>query len=189
MHEIEPFFNWRHLYTAETDEQSPFYGRKYDEFAYSQKIYNYFIHPQWDYFGSDNLYLKILFADYQYGFSIIELIGEWNDCIENDIMTLKREIIDVLISRGISKFILIAENVLNFHSSDDCYYEEWQEDIATDGGWIACLNMPEQTASAFVEPGLDRYINLVESSNWRTFTPLTLFRLVDDQMIKMLENG
>ncbi len=189
MHEIEPFFNWRHLYTAEADEYSPFYGREYDEFSYTQKIYNYYIHPQWDYFGSDNLYLKILYADYQYGFVIIELIGEWNDCIENDIMTLKREVIDVLISRGISKFILITENVLNFHSSDDCYYEEWLEDIEEAGGWIVSVNMPEQTAGAFVEAGLNRYVNLIESDRWRTFTPFSLFRQIDDQMIKLLERG
>ncbi len=187
MHEIEPFFNWRHLYTAEEDEHSPFYGKQYNEFAYTQKIYNYFIHPQWDYFGSDNLYLKILYTDYQYGFSIIELIGEWNDCIENDIMFLKREIIDVLMNKGISKFILISENVLNFHSSDDCYYEEWWEDIAEEGGWITCLNMPEQTAREFANSGLDRYVNLLENDNWRTFAPFNLFQLIDDQIIKVLD--
>ena len=186
MHEIEPFFNWRHLYQAEEDEQSPFYGKQYDEFAYSQKIYNYYIHPQWDYFGSDNLYLKILYADYQYGFAIIELIGEWNDCIENDIMTLKREVIDMLIAEGIRKFILIAENVLNFHSSDDCYYEEWSEDIADDGGWVVALNMPLQTATEFRDAGLDRYIKRVENDNWRTFKPFALFQLIDDNLIKVL---
>jgi len=187
MHEIEPFFNWRHLYTSEEDEQSPFFGREYDEFTYHQKIYNYFIHPQWDYFGSDNLYLKILYTDYQYGFVVLELIGEWNDCIENDIMTLKREIIDVLISRGVRKFILVAENVLNFHSSDDCYYEEWQEDIIEDGGWITCLNMPEQTSAEFVNAGLDHYVILMENDRWRTLKPFLLFRMIDDQIVKMLD--
>ncbi len=187
MHEIEPFFNWRHLYIAEEDENSPFYGKEYDEFTYHEKIYNYFIHPQWDHFGSDNLYLKILYADYQYDFAIIELLGEWNDCIENDIMNLKREIVDVLINCGIRKFILIAENVLNFHSSDDCYYEEWQEDIEEDGGWITCLNMPEQTSSEFENAGLDQYIFLMNTNNWRTFMPLPLFKLIDNKMIKVLE--
>ena len=33
--------------------------------------------------------MKILFADYEQNFAIIELIGEWNDAIENDIMTLE----------------------------------------------------------------------------------------------------
>ena len=61
MHNIEPFFNWRHLYSAEEDPKSPFYGRTYSEFEFTQVIYNYYIHPQWDDFGSRTLYLKILF--------------------------------------------------------------------------------------------------------------------------------
>lgn len=187
MHTIEPFFNWRHLYVAEDDEYSPFYGREYDEFSYSQRIYNYLIHPQWDYFGSDNLYLKILYSDYQYGFAIIEFIGEWNDCIENDIMTLKREIVDVLIEQGIHKFILITENVLNFHSSDECYYEEWQEDILEKGGWIAALNTPEQTNNEFLNAGLDQYIRFMENDRWRTFEPFHLFQMVDDEVVRSID--
>jgi len=43
-------------------------------------------------------------------------------------MHLKRNVIDVLVGERINKFILIGENVLNFHGSDDSYYEEWFED-------------------------------------------------------------
>ncbi len=43
MHEIEPFYNWRYIYTSEQDERSPFFGRVYSEFAYAQAIYNYII--------------------------------------------------------------------------------------------------------------------------------------------------
>ena len=149
MHDIEPFFNWRHLYTAEEDERSPFYGRAYSEFEFSQTVYNYYIHPQWDEFGSRTLYLKILFADYEQHFVIIELIGEWNDAIENDIMTLKRDIIDKLEAEGISRYILIAENVLNFHSGDRDYYQEWFEEVTDDEGWVVALNMPEATQYDF----------------------------------------
>ena len=124
MHDIEPYYNWRHLYTAEEDSKSPFFGRTYSEFEFTQTVYNYYIHPQWDDIGSQTLYLKVLYADYEIGFAVIELIGEWNDAIENDIMTLKRELIDKMVFQGISKFIMIGENVLNFHSSDECYYEE-----------------------------------------------------------------
>ena len=127
MHEIEPFYNWRHLYNAEEDENSPFYGVEHSEFEFSNTVYNYYIHPQWDDFGSRTLYMKLLFADYEQNYAIIELIGEWNDAIENDIMTLRRDVTDELYKQGITKFILIAENVLNFHSSDDLYYEEWRE--------------------------------------------------------------
>lgn len=186
MHEIEPYFNWRHLYTAEEDESSPFFGRQYNEFAYTNTIYNYYIHPQWDYFGSDNLYLKILFADYQFSFAIIELMGEWNDCIENDIMTLKREVIDLMIAKGITKFILITENVLNFHSSDDCYYEEWWEDIRDEGGWVVALNMPEHTALEFKNARLHHFVHLMEDRDWRTQLPMHLFHHIDNSILKVL---
>ena len=81
MHDIEPFFNWRHLYVSEEDKRSPFFGIEYSEFQFTQTVYNYFIHPQWDDFGSQTLYLKVLFVDYDTGFCIIEFIGEWNDAI------------------------------------------------------------------------------------------------------------
>src|SRR5690606_36466343 len=105
---------------------------------FSQKIYNYLIHPQWDSMGSNTLFLKILFVDYDEGYAILEFIGEWNDAIENDIMTLKRDLIDEMIAMDINKYIFIGENVLNFHASDDCYYEEFVEDL--DDGWVALVN-------------------------------------------------
>ncbi len=76
----------------------------------------------------------MLLADYEEKYVIIELIGEWNDAIENDIMNLKREVADKFMAEGIYKFILIAENVLNFHSGDKDYYEEWQEDVEEQSG-------------------------------------------------------
>ena len=33
---------------------------------------------------------------------------------------------------------MIGENVLNFHASDDCYYEEWFQEV--EDGWIAAVN-------------------------------------------------
>lgn len=185
MHEIEPYYNWRHLYTAEEDENSPFYGREYSEFEFSNTVYNYYIHPQWDEFGSRTLYLKILFADYELNYAIIELIGEWNDAVENDIMQLKRSIIDPLIDKGIYKFILISENVMNFHSSDDEYYEEWYEDIKDEGGWIAAIDMPQQTQYDFTRSHIDKYVKLFEHPNWRTFQPQHLFHLIDNQMLRL----
>ncbi|MGN6509299.1 MAG: hypothetical protein ACTHLD_07545 [Chitinophaga sp.] len=187
MHEIEPFYNWRHLYTAEEDELSPFYGREYSEFEYTNTIYNYYIHPQWDDFGAPNLYMKILFADYQFNYAIIEMMGEWNDAVENNIMTLKRDVIDVLIAQGIYKFLLIGENVLNFHSSDDCYYEEWWEDVRDEGGWIVLLNLPEHTREEFERSRLEHYVHLFDEPKWRTFLPQHLFNLVDNWMMRRLE--
>jgi hypothetical protein len=86
VHTLEPFYNWRHLYIASEDERSPFYERNYSEFEFTNQIYNYLIHPQWDHFGSDTLYCKILFVNYEEHFCIIEMLGEWNDCLYNDIM-------------------------------------------------------------------------------------------------------
>ncbi|HRO42971.1 MAG TPA: hypothetical protein PL009_09060 [Flavipsychrobacter sp.] len=185
MHEIEPYYNWRHLYTAEEDEFSPFFGKEHSEFEFSNTVYNYYIHPQWDEFGSRTLYLKVLFADYDYNFAIIEMIGEWNDAIENDIMQLKRSLIDYMIAKRIYKFILITENVLNFHSSDLDYYEEWYEDIKDEGGWIVSVNMPEQTQYDFQRSRIDRYVRLMENYNWRTFQPQHFFQLIDNKMLRL----
>ena len=140
MQHIEPYYKWRDYYVAAEDKKSPFYKREYSEFYYTNTIYNYYIHPQWDDFGSPTLYLKILFVDYDQQFAIIEFLGEWNDCIENDIMTLKRDVIDQLLRAGIIKFILIGENILNFHADDECYYEEWYENVTDEEGWIAMRN-------------------------------------------------
>ena len=188
MHEIEPFYNWRHVYIADEDQRSPFFGREYSEFHYSQTIYNYYIHPQWDDIGSSTLYIKILFVDYEVGFTIIEMIGEWNDAIENDIMTLKRDIIDQMIAHGIHKFILIAENVLNFHSSDDCYYEEWVDDVIEEGGWVSIIGLPEQSRYDFTRAGIDRYVQLIDLPDWRPFTPGNLFTKVDNLLLRRLNN-
>ena len=184
MHEIEPFYNWLHLYNSEEDEQSPFYDRQHSEFEFSNTVYNYYIHPQWDEFGSRTLYLRQIYADYDLNFVIIELIGEWNDAVENDIMTLKREVIDLMIESGITKYILIAENVLNFHSSDSEYYAEWAEETEPEGGWLAFVNMPEATQYDFHHSHIDRYAYFVESPNWRTFQPTDFFHSVDNKIFK-----
>lgn len=182
MHEIEPFYNWRHIYTSETDERSPFFGRVYSEFEFSQTIYNYYIHPQWDEFGSRTLYLKVLMADYEEGYAIIELIGEWNDAIEDDIMQLKRDVIDHFQSNGIYKYILLAENVLNYHSGDRDYYEEWYEEFMDENGWVVILNMPEATQHDFRKAKLQRYLELMEMDNWRTYKPYHLFKKIDQEI-------
>jgi hypothetical protein len=187
MQDIEPYYNWRHLYTAEEDKLSPFYGRTYSEFEFSQTLYNYYIHPQWDDFGSKTLYMKILFVDYDLSFAIIELLGEWNDAIENDIMTMRRDITDLLYKNGITKYILISENVLNFHSSDDSYYEEWYEQLEDDRGWVVILNLPEQSKYDFRKARLTNYINLMELPQWRTLKPEHLFNVIDNELMKRLD--
>ncbi|MCG8328887.1 MAG: hypothetical protein MI974_14440 [Chitinophagales bacterium] len=182
MHDIEPYYRWREHYVAAEDEHSPFYGRIYDEFRFSNKVYNYYIHPQWDEFGSATLYLKVLYADYYDGYAIIELIGEWNDCLSNDIMFLKRDLIDEMIRQGIHKYILICENVLNFHGSDDCYYEEWYEDVNEEGGWICLLNTLNHVNDEMRDTQLQQYISFGEpfnEVNWRPHKPKVIFKAIE----------
>lgn len=187
MHEIEPYYRWRETYIASEDEYSPFFGVEYNEFEFDKQIYNFLLHPQWDSFGSNTLYLKILYCDYELGCAIIELIGEWNDAIDNDIMLLKRELIDILIDQGINKYILIGENILNFHASDDAYYEEWFEDI--EDGWIAGINFRDHVIQEFHEANIDYYINFGGALNnlaWRSFQPEQVFRAVESLLTKRL---
>ena len=179
MHNIEPFYNWRHIYISEEDERSPFHGRIYSEFEFSHTVYNYYIHPQWDDFGSKTLYLKVLLADYDERYAIIEMIGEWNDAVENDIMELKREVLEKFMDEGIFKFVLVGENVLNFHSDGRDYYEELYEEVSDENGWVVCLNMPEQTQYDFKKAHLNRYVELFELENWRTYKPFHLFKKID----------
>jgi len=184
--DIEPYYNWRHLYMAEEDPRSPFYGNEYSEFEYSQTVYNYYLHPQWDEFGSRTLFMKILFAEYDQQFAIIELIGEWNDAIENDIMTLRRNITDLLYEEGIRKFVLIGENVLNFHSSDDSYYEDWKDQLDGEGGWVAILNLPDQSKHDFTRARITNYVWLTEMESWRTYLPETVCQIIDTEINRQL---
>ena len=187
MHDIEPFFRWRDEYRAEDDEKSPFYNREYSEFGFSNSIYNYYIHPQWDDFGSQTLYIKILFADYKKNYAIIELIGEWNDALYNDIMYLKRYVCDYLIREKIYKFILICDNVLNFHGDDDSYYEEWYDDIKDENGWIVNINLLPHVKEEMLYYNLDNYINMPDSFNdmeWRLMKPENIFDSIDKYINK-----
>lgn len=183
MHNIEPYFNWRHEYMAEEDERSPFYGREYSEFEFTNQVYNYLLHPQWDEFGSTTLFMKILFADYDERYCIIELIGEWNDALYNDIMVLKRDVLETIMFEGIDKFIFIGENVLNFHYSDDSYYEEWFEEV--EEGWIVFLNFREHVLSEMKHARLDWYIHwggALNEMTWRPLKPRQLFKAVEREV-------
>ena len=107
------------------------------------------------------------------------MMGEWNDAVSNDIMYLKRNIIDHLQMNGINKYMLIGENIFNFHGSDDCYYEEWFDEI--DQGWIAAVNFRDFVTEEWKNYDIDSYINLggrLDINNWRTMTPLIFFERV-----------
>jgi hypothetical protein len=179
MHDIEPYYNWLKYYDPSVDDRSPFYGKEYNYDVYSETIYGYYIDPSWDYMGSETLYVKILYTDYAAGYSVLEFIGEWNDAINNDIMHLKRNVIELLLHEGINKFILIGENVMNFHGSDDCYYEEWFEDV--EDGWIAAVSFPDFIQEELKKYNVDHYVNMggtLQINQWRTMHPHTFYDVV-----------
>jgi hypothetical protein len=186
MHDIEPHYNWRDRYEAAKDSKSPFFRRTYDEFKYSKKIYNYYIHPQWDAFGSPTLYMKILYADYENGYAIFEMMGEWNDAVTNDIMFLKREIADEMALHGIHKYLVFCDNVLNFHGEDDDYYEEWYEDVRDEDGWICFLNLLDHVEVEMRDTRLQNYVNFGPDFNnfsWRKLKPDLLCRAVEMMVV------
>lgn len=181
MHNIEPYYNWLKYYDSSFDQRSPFYGKEYNYDLFKDTIYGYYIHPAWDSFGSETLYLKVLYVNYNLGFVIIEFIGEWNDTLNNDIMLLKRNFLEVLMKEGIFKFVLIGENLLNFHGSDDSYYEEWFDDVEDENGWIAAINLPDFIMSEQTKFHIDHYVNMggtLQIDHWRTLHPQKLFELV-----------
>lgn len=189
MHDIEPYWNWRHRYTAEEDERSPFFGDEHSEFEFAHAVYDHLLHPQWDAFGSSTLYMKLLFADYDEGFAVLELIGEWNDLLHNDVMLLKRNIVEHLMAQGISRFILIGENVLNFHPSDEEYYSEWFDEVSDANGWIALLGFRAHVLDDMAHANIDQYFLLGGGLNelaWRSLSPEALLERLDALVVRRL---
>jgi hypothetical protein len=194
MHEIEPYYNWLNLYDPAKDDRSPFHGKEYNYDVYSENIYGYYIDPAWDFMGSETLYMKMLYVDYELGYVIMEFIGEWNDAINNDIMHLKRNIVDHMSLLGITQYILIGENVLNFHGSDDSYYEEWFEDVdEVDGsgrqGWIAAVSFHDHVIDEMQNFNVDSYVNMggtLQIDKWRTLSPQLCYQLVSQQIQRRL---
>ncbi len=190
MHEIEPFYEWRDYYIASDDRNSPFFRRKYSEFHYSQKVYNYYIHPQWDDFGSSTLYCKVLYANYDKGIAAIEFIGEWNDTLHNDIMILKEELLNPMMDAGIFKFVLIGEQVMNFHGSDDAYYEQWQEEVNEENGWILAINFLPHVKFEMRQFRLHHFIEMDDALDdvfWRKIKPVYLHKAAEEWMQLKLE--
>ncbi len=185
MHDIEPFFRWRDQYVASEDPQSPFFGHINSEFEFSDAIYNYVIHPQWDSCGSPTLFLKVLFVDYDRQFALIELLGEWNDAVQNDVMSLKREVINEMIDADITQFVFFCDNLLNFHTGDDDYYEEWIEEICESDGWVAFLDTFDHVADEMGE-AIAQYVHFGPAFNgipWREMKPEFIVEVVQERLM------
>jgi hypothetical protein len=182
MHDIEPFWKWRDQYVAAEDSKSPFHGRKYSEMYFTKQIYNFVIHPQWDGFGSSTVYLKVIFADYQEKYALIELIGEWNDTLHNDVSFFKRRVIEPMMNSGIQYFIFFCENLLQFHGGDVDYYEEWAEEMRDERGWAAYINVSLHVEEEMHDSKLQFYLNFGENFNdinWRIQKPQFIFEAVN----------
>ncbi len=187
MHDIEPFYNWQKYYLPYDDPKSPFYELELQN-EYRNAVYGYVIHPDWDEIDSETLYLKTIMVNYDLKYAVIELFGEWNDTLHNDVMFLKRKLVDMLIKNGIKYFILLGENLFQFHGGEDDYYEEWFEDV--EDGWIAAVNFRDFILEEFTKYRLDYYINYggtLQIENWRTMKPDVFFRLVESLIIKRLQ--
>jgi len=188
MHHIEPYYNWLKYYDSSSDDLSPFHGKEYNYELYTDTIYGYYIDPAWDAIGSETLYIKILYANYDDGIAVIEMIGEWNDTLHNDIMHLKRNIIEHMLLQGINKFILIGENILNFHGSDDEYYAEWFDEV--EDGWIVGVNFRDFVLEEWAKYNVDTFINCggqFEHLNWRTLKPQVFCERVEEHVMKRLD--
>ncbi|NQU33285.1 MAG: hypothetical protein HQ521_08630 [Bacteroidetes bacterium] len=187
MHEIEPYYNWRDNYIAADDPESTFFNREYSEFSFTNSIYDHLIHPQWDEFGSNTLFIKILMVNYESQYCIIEMLGEWNDLLYNDIMFLYRNVIEILLENEIKYFILIGENILNFHADSNDYYEEWFNNI--DDGWIVGVNFRDFIIKEFEDANIDYFIAFSGEFNeiaWRNQTPDQLFEQTNSIITKRI---
>jgi hypothetical protein len=92
-----------------------------------------------------------------------------------------------MMDEGINKFILIGENVLNFHASDDSYYEEWFQEV--EEGGIVGVNFQEHVITEFRDNNIDYYINFggaFDNLPWRTLKPLQVFKKVEELLTKRL---
>lgn len=185
MQNLEPFYGWRDFYRAEDDERSPFYNKEYSEFEYTEVIYNHYIHPQWDSIESDTLFAKVIYVDYDEQMAIIELIGEWNDAISNDIELLIVNLLDFLIDQGVNKITLLGTYVLNFHAGEMDYYSDLLDKL--ESGWIKYLEFSEHVINEMRESGVLNYMSEanIKSINWRIQKPNTILNEINTKPIRL----
>jgi hypothetical protein len=91
-------------------------------------------------------------------------------------MRIKRDLIDEMLPLGIDKFILIGENILNFHADETDYYDEWLEEVPD--GWMAFVNLRPHVLDELSSYSIDMYFVLggqLDAFNWRTKRPQQLY--------------
>ena len=71
--------------------------------------------------------------------------------------------------------------MFNFHGSDDCYYEEWYEEIKDEQGSIFFINMQKPVMDEIKLFGIQHFVNLgpdFQDINWRKMNPMDLMEFV-----------
>lgn len=190
MQDIEPFYGWLNLYQHDRDERSPFHGVVHSEFYYDRAVYNYLAHPLWDNIESESLLVKILYADYEKGYAIIELFGVWNDLLQNDFGLLRENCLLPLVENGIQQFIFICENVLHVYVEEDDYYQAMVDDL--EDGWMCLLRTREHVREDLREYQLDQYFFWspeLDDLLWRKLKPWQIWAMVRDKMDRLLPGG
>lgn len=185
---IEPFYGWLAYYSHETDENSPFYGVEHNLFEYDRYVYTFAAHPLWDTIESESLLVKILYANYDDHYAIIELMGEWNDLFQNDFKLLCENCLTFLSDAGIKQFIFVAENVFNIYLESDDYYEAFQEEI--EEGWMCLLRARPHIQAELRQYGIDPYFYWnpdFDDLAWRKLKPWQLYQLIAASMPKLLK--
>jgi hypothetical protein len=185
---IEPFYGWLGFYSHEMDENSPFHTVEHNLFEYDRFVYTFAAHPLWDQIESESLLVKILYANYDEGYAIVELLGEWNDLHLNDFKLLCENCLTYLTDAGIRKIILIAENVFNIYLGDDDYYEAFSEEL--EDGWMALLRARPHVQTEMRQYGIDKYFYwnpAFDDLTWRKLKPWQLFKLVEESMQRLLK--
>jgi hypothetical protein len=103
-------------------------------------------------------------------------------------MYLYRNVIEILVEQNIKYFILIGENVLEFHADTNDYYEEWFDNIGD--GWIVGLNFRDHVLKEFADANIDYFIAFggrFAEIVWRKYLPEQLFDIVNNLITKRLE--
>lgn len=186
---IQPFYHWREYYDPELDRKSPFHYPRYQDTMQFSVSYNQVIHPEWEDIGSEGLFMKVLFADYYEGCAILEGMGDWNDCTDIDIKSILENLIHPLFQEGVSRFLLIGENILNFHGDYPDYYEEIRDLLEDDGGYFMLLNLRQHVIEEMKSHEVNHFTWMGEQMqlvNWRTMQPLHVVAAAEEKITKQL---
>jgi len=184
---IEPYYGWLHLYSHEMDEMSPFHEVEHNLFYFDRHVYTFNAHPLWDSIESESLLMKILFVDYDSGYTIIELFGEWNDLFENDFKLMCENCLDIMLYYGVEKYIFICENVFNIYFEHDDYYSHFMEQL--EEGWMCVLKARSNVLEEFVKYDIQQYFywnHELDKLNWRKLKPWEIKDKIDASISKLL---